>query len=169
MTMEVLGYAAQAVKDKLTEYRFHRREPRVDDVVIKILYCGICHSDLHHVNNDWGRANYPMVPGHEIIGRVLTVDSNVTRFKVGDHVGVGCMVDSCQQCGSCKQGLEQYCEKSPTFTYNDIDRHDNMPTYGGYSEKIVVSDKFVIKIPESLDLKGAAPLSMRRNYNLVAT
>lgn len=158
MTIDVLGYAAQFAKDALAAYRFQRRAPRADDVVIEILYCGICHSDLHHVHNDWGRGIYPMVPGHEIIGRVLSVGADVTRFKPGDHVGVGCMVDSCQQCAACKQGLEQYCEQSPTLTYNDTDRHDHLRTFGGYSEKIIVSDKFVLKIPEGLDLKGAAPL-----------
>ena len=102
--------------------------------------------------------NYPLVPGHEIIGRVISVGADVTLFKAGDHVGVGCMVDSCQHCSACEQGLEQYCEEGSIYTYNSIDRHDYMPTYGGYSEKIVVSDKFVLKIPDGLDLAGAAPL-----------
>lgn len=158
VTMNVLGYAAQSAKDALTPYRFVRRDPRADDVVIEILYCGICHSDLHQVRNDWNNSIYPMVPGHEIIGRVVGVGPNVTRFKPGDHVGVGCMVDSCQHCPPCKQGLEQYCEEFPTLTYNAVDRRDKMPTFGGYSEKIVVSDKFVLKIPDGLDLAGAAPL-----------
>ncbi len=158
MTMNVLGYAAQSAKDALAPYRFVRRDPRANDVVIQILYCGVCHSDLHNVRNDWGNATYPMVPGHEIIGRVLSVGPDVTRFKPGDHVGVGCMVDSCQHCAACEQGLEQYCEEVPTYTYNGVDRHDQMSTFGGYSEKIVVSDKFVLKIPDGLDLKGAAPL-----------
>jgi len=126
--------------------------------VIDILFCGVCHSDLHQAHNDWGGSIYPMVPGHEIIGRVVGVGSQVTRFKLGDPVGIGCMVDSCQHCTPCKKGLEQYCEEVATFTYNSIDRHDNTPTYGGYSDKIVVSDKFVVKIPEGLDMKGAAPL-----------
>ena len=161
MTMNVRGYAAQSAKDALAPYRFERREPRPDDVVIEILYCGVCHSDLHTVRNDWSSwfpTTYPVVPGHEIIGRVTSVGKDVKRFKPGDHVGVGCMVDSCQHCEACEQGLEQYCEEIATFTYNHIDRHDHMPTYGGYSEKIVVSDKFVLKIPDGLDLKGAAPL-----------
>lgn len=157
MTMKVLGYAARAAKSPLAPYNFERREPRSDDVVIEILYCGVCHSDLHHVNEDW-TTNYPVVPGHEIIGRVLSVGKEVTRFKVGDHVGVGCMVDSCQHCNPCQAGLEQYCEEGNTLTYNSFDRHDHMPTYGGYSEKIVVSDKFVLKVPEGIDLAGAAPL-----------
>ena len=127
-------------------------------MVIDILYCGVCHSDIHNVRNDWGGATYPMVPGHEIIGRVASVGRDVTRFKRGDHVGVGCMVDSCQRCDACKQGLEQYCEEGNTLTYNDKDRHDHMPTFGGYSEKIIAREKFVLRIPEGLNLKGAAPL-----------
>jgi len=158
MTMNVLGYATQSAKDGLAPHRFVRREPRANDVVIQILFCGVCHSDLHQARNDWGNSIYPMVPGHEIIGRVVSVGRDVTRFKPGDHVGVGCMVDSCQHCTACEKGLEQYCEEHSTLTYNDKDRHDQMPTFGGYSEKIIVSDKFVLKIPEGLDLKGAAPL-----------
>lgn len=157
MTIKVLGYAAQAVKGPLAPYHFERRDPRVDDVVIDILYCGVCHSDLHHVYGDWA-SMFPLVPGHEIIGRVVKVGQAVTRFKVGDPVGVGCMVDSCQQCNPCQQGLEQYCEEGNTLTYNSYDRHDHLPTFGGYSEQIVVSDKFVLKIPEAMDLKSAAPL-----------
>ena len=158
MSMNVLGFAAHSALDALTPYRFERRDSRPDDVVIEILYCGVCHSDLHQVRNDWGGSSYPLVPGHEIIGRVVSVGSDVTRFMQGDHVGVGCMVDSCQHCTACESGLEQYCEESPTYTYNSVDRHDHTPTFGGYSEKIVVSDKFVLKIPVELDLKGAAPL-----------
>jgi uncharacterized zinc-type alcohol dehydrogenase-like protein len=161
MSMNVLGYAAQSSKDALAPFRFERRDSRPDDVVIEILYSGVCHSDLHTVRDDWSSwfpTTYPVVPGHEIIGRVTSVGPDVTRFKPGDHVGVGCMVDSCQHCKSCEEGLEQYCENTATFTYNHFDRHDKMPTYGGYSEKIVVSDKFVLKIPDGLDLKGVAPL-----------
>lgn len=158
MTMNVRGYAAQSAKDALAPHSFVRRDPRANDVGIEILYCGVCHSDLHQVRNDWGNSIYPMVPGHEIIGRVVSVGPAVTRFRPGDHVGVGCMVDSCRRCAACEQGLEQYCEEIPTYTYNGVDRHDHMPTFGGYSEKIVVSDKFVLKIPDGLDLKGAAPL-----------
>ncbi|NTV06318.1 MAG: NAD(P)-dependent alcohol dehydrogenase [Chlorobiaceae bacterium] len=158
MTMNVLGFAAHSYKDALTPHRFERRDPRPDDVVIEILYCGVCHSDLHQARNDWGGSTYPLVPGHEIIGRVVSIGSDVTRFKKGDHVGVGCMVDSCQHCTACESGLEQYCEEIPTYTYNSVDRHDQMHTFGGYSEKIVVSDKFVLNIPDGLDLKGAAPL-----------
>ncbi|PZN71887.1 MAG: hydroxyacid dehydrogenase [Candidatus Methylumidiphilus alinenensis] len=158
MTINVHGYATHSAQDDLIPFRFERRDPRPNDVVIDILFCGVCHSDLHQAHNDWGGSIYPMVPGHEIIGRVVGVGSQVTRFKLGDPVGIGCMVDSCQHCTPCKKGLEQYCEEVATFTYNSIDRHDNTPTYGGYSDKIVVSDKFVVKIPEGLDMKGAAPL-----------
>lgn len=158
MTMNVRGYAALAVKADLVPHNFVRRDPRANDVVIEILYSGVCHSDIHNAYNDWGGASFPMVPGHEIIGRVSQVGGDVTRFKVGDHVGVGCMVDSCQHCSPCEQGLEQYCIEGSTLTYNDVDRHDKMPTYGGYSETIVVSDKFVVKVPDSLDLKSSAPL-----------
>jgi alcohol dehydrogenase (NADP+) len=158
MTMNVLGYAAPSAKAELAPYQFERRDIRADDVVIEILYCGICHSDVHHVNNDWGGTTYPIVPGHEIIGRVVNVGPDVTRFKPGDHVGVGCMVDSCQHCAACQQGLEQYCEEGPTLTFDNLDRHDQMRTFGGYSEKIIVREKFVLRIPEGLDLKGAGPL-----------
>jgi uncharacterized zinc-type alcohol dehydrogenase-like protein len=158
MTMNVLGYAAQSAKAALAPYRFVRRDPRPDDVVIDILYCGVCHSDLHHVRDDWGNTTYPVVPGHEIIGRVVSVGSDVTRFRPGDVVAVGCMVDSCRKCAACKQGLEQYCEEHSTLTYNSIDRHDHMRTFGGYSEKIIASEKFVLRVPDGLDLKGAGPL-----------
>ena len=158
MTMNVLGYAAQSAAAALAPFRFERRDPRPDDVTIEILYCGVCHSDLHYVRNDWGSSTYPLVPGHEIIGRVVGAGPEVTRFKAGDSVGVGCMVDSCRHCAPCGHGLEQYCEKFPTYTYGGVDRRDGRPTYGGYSEKIVVSDQFVLKIPDGLDLAGAAPL-----------
>ncbi|MBF0595455.1 MAG: NAD(P)-dependent alcohol dehydrogenase, partial [Candidatus Omnitrophica bacterium] len=158
MAMNVSGYAARSAKESLAPYDFTRRDPRDNDVVIDILYCGVCHSDLHQARNDWGGSMYPMVPGHEIIGRVVSVGPKVKHFKKDDHVGVGCMVDSCQHCKSCEEGLEQYCEEFPTFTYNALDRHDKMPMQGGYSNKIVVSDKFVVKIPKGMDLKGAAPL-----------
>ena len=158
MPTPVLGYAAQSPQSELAPFRFERRDPRADDVVIQILYCGVCHSDIHSARNDWGGAMYPLVPGHEIIGRVLSVGPGVTRFKPGDAVGVGCMVDSCQHCEACEQGLEQYCGEMATYTYNALDRHDGTPTYGGYSERIVASEKFVLRIPEGMDLAGAAPL-----------
>jgi len=158
MAMNVLGYAVRSSKDNLAPYRFERRDPRADDVVVDILFCGVCHSDIHNARNDWGGASYPMVPGHEIVGRVASVGAKVARFKAGDLVGVGCMVDSCQHCKPCLRGLEQYCDEGSTYTYNGIDRRDRTPTYGGYSDKIVVTDKFVLKIPEGIELSGAAPL-----------
>lgn len=158
MPNNVLGYAAQSATDALAPHRFERRAPRPNDVEIDILYCGVCHSDLHQARNDWGNSSYPMVPGHEIIGRVTRVGPAVTRFKPGDMAGVGCMVDSCQHCSPCQRSLEQYCEEGATLTYNELDRHDRMPTFGGYSQSIVVSDKFVLNIPDDLDLASAAPL-----------
>ncbi|KAK9320195.1 chaperonin 10-like protein [Lipomyces orientalis] len=134
-----------------------RRDLRRDDVEVKILFCGICHSDIHHVRNDWGTEVYPLVPGHEIIGKVSRVGVDVTKFKVGDSVGIGCMVDSCQTCGACKHDQEQYCA-SNTLTYGKVDHRDGSRTYGGYAETIVVTEKFVLSVPEGLDLAGAAPL-----------
>lgn len=157
MPMNVLGYAAHSATAPLAPFRFERRDPRPDDVVIEVLFCGVCHSDIHNVRNDWGGAVYPMVPGHEIVGRVARVGAEVTRFKPGDHVGVGCMVDSCQRCPSCGRGHEQYCP-GWVLTYNGVDRRDGRPTYGGYSRTIVVTEKFVLRMPDALELKGAAPL-----------
>ena len=156
--MNVNAYGTPAADQPLAPFAFTRREPRPDDVVVEILYCGVCHTDLHQSRNDWGVAMYPMVPGHEIIGRVSAVGSAVTRFRTGDSVGVGCMVDSCQECASCARGLEQYCEKGSTLTYNSLDRRDGLPTFGGYSQRIVVNEKFLLSIPDGLDLAGAAPL-----------
>ncbi len=158
MTINVLGYAAQSATEALVPFRFERRDPRADDVVVEILYCGVCHTDLHMARNDWGWSFFPLVPGHEIIGRVVGVGADVTRFKPGDSVGIGCMVDSCQHCAACEQGLEQYCEEGHTLTYGAYDRHDHRPTFGGYSETIIASEKFVVKVPNGLDLAGAAPL-----------
>ncbi|WP_243287331.1 NAD(P)-dependent alcohol dehydrogenase [Geothrix terrae] len=158
MTLNVLGYAAQSPASALAPFPFERRDPRSDDVVIDILYCGVCHSDLHTARNDWGWTTYPIVPGHEIIGRVREIGAAVTRFKAGDAVGVGCLVDSCRHCKPCEHGEEQYCQNGFTGTYGGTDRHDGRPTQGGYSDQIVVSDRFVLKVPDSLDLRGAAPL-----------
>lgn len=158
MALSIRGYAAPSATTPLAPHQFDRREPRADDVVIDILYCGVCHSDIHTARNEWGGSQYPVVPGHEIIGRVASVGAQVAGFKPGDLVGVGCMVDSCQHCESCEQGLEQYCKDMPTFTYNSRDRRDGMMTYGGYSERIVVNDKFVLRIPDGVDPKAAAPL-----------
>jgi len=156
--LNIRGYAATSATASLAPHNFTRRDPRVDDVVIDILYCGVCHSDIHQARNEWNNSIFPMVPGHEIIGKISRVGSQVSAFKVGDLVGVGCMVDSCQHCASCSEGLEQYCEEGATWTYNGLDRHDGLPTYGGYSERIVVSQKFIVRIPEKLDVTSAAPL-----------
>jgi len=152
------AYAAQSDSSGLAPWSFDRREPRADDVTLEILYCGVCHTDIHFVENDWGWTNYPVVPGHEIVGRVTAVGPEVTRFRVGDTVGVGCMVDSCRKCDACDRGLEQYCAEGSTFTYNGQDRHDGTPTYGGYSDHYVCSERFVVKIPDGVDPAVAAPL-----------
>jgi uncharacterized zinc-type alcohol dehydrogenase-like protein len=156
--MKVRGYAARDAHSPLTPFDFERREPGPDDVRIEILYTGICHTDLHQVRNHWGGSMYPMVPGHEIVGRVVEVGKNVKKLRANDAAGVGCMVDSCRTCSSCVQDLEQYCEKGVTLTYNAKERNSEQLTFGGYSEQIVVSQRFVVKVPESLDLKAVAPL-----------
>ncbi len=157
MTIKAFGYAAHSATAPLVPFHFERRDPLADDVTVEILYCGVCHSDLHQARNDWNNSIYPMVPGHEIIGRVVAVGPKVTRFKIGDHAGVGCMVDSCLTCEPCEQGQEQFCNCSPTFTYNALDKN-GQPTQGGYSDRIVVKERFVVKIPDGIDLAGAAPL-----------
>lgn len=157
MTIKAFGYAAHSATSPLVPFHFERRDPLADDVTIEILYCGVCHSDLHQARNDWNNSIYPMVPGHEIIGRVVAVGPQVTRFKIGDHAGVGCMVDSCLTCEPCEQGQEQFCDCSPTFTYNALDKN-GQPTQGGYSDRIVVKERFAVKIPDGIDLAGAAPL-----------
>ena len=158
MALNIRGFAAQSATTPLAPHSFERREPRSDDVVIDILYCGVCHSDIHQARDEWGGSLYPMVPGHEIIGRVASVGAEVKGFKAGDLVGVGCMVDSCQHCEACHQGLEQYCVEGMVATYNSVDKKDGLPTFGGYSERIVVNDKFVLRIDPRLDAKAAAPL-----------
>lgn len=137
---------------------FERRSPRPDDVAIEILYCGVCHSDIHQARNEWGIAVYPLMPGHEIIGRVTAVGDKVTAHKVGDLVGVGCMVDACRHCEACAKDLEQYCLEGPTMTYATPDRVDGSNTMGGYSSSIVVSEHFVLRIPAGMDLPSAAPI-----------
>ena len=134
------SYAAQSENSGMAPHTIERREPRADDVAIDILYCGVCHTDIHYVQNDWGGTIYPVVPGHEIIGRVTAVGEDVKDYKEGDIVGVGCMVDSCRSCEACDQGLEQYCLSGMVPTYNGEDKHDGSITYGGYSENVVVSD-----------------------------
>ena len=158
MSSQVSGYAAQSATEPVAPWEFTRRDPRPDDVTIDILYCGVCHTDIHTTRNDWGYSTYPVVPGHEIIGRVTEVGPEATNFKIGDMVGVGVLVDSCRECSACRAGLEVYCEQYPTSTYGANDRHDGSPTYGGYSNHIIVSDHFVLHIPDALDPKSAGPL-----------
>ncbi|QLD32300.1 NAD(P)-dependent alcohol dehydrogenase [Mannheimia varigena] len=159
MTYPVKSYAAFSATTDLEPHSFERRELREDDVLIDILYCGVCHSDLHTARNDWGWTHtYPIVPGHEIIGRVTKVGSKANKFQIGDLVGVGCMVDSCRTCSPCQQGLEQYCENGNTGTYGSHDRFDGTLTQGGYSTGVVVSEDFVLKVSEKLDTKAVAPL-----------
>jgi uncharacterized zinc-type alcohol dehydrogenase-like protein len=155
---QVKAYGAPAHDADLEPLNIPRRPLNARDVSIDILYCGVCHSDLHTARNDWGGTIYPVVPGHEIIGRVVAVGDVVTKYKVGDLVGVGCMVDSCKTCRSCKNDMEQYCLNKFTGTYNGDDRHLNKQTFGGYSEKIVVDEDFVLKVPDNLDAAAAAPL-----------
>jgi alcohol dehydrogenase (NADP+) len=152
------AYAARTATSSLTPETITRRDPKPADVVIDILYCGVCHSDLHQVRNEWQNTIYPVVPGHEIVGRVVKVGKDVTKFKEGDLAAVGCMVDSCRSCENCRRGLEQYCIKFPILTYNGEDKHLGGVTYGGYSESIVVDQAFVLKVSENLNLAAVAPL-----------
>ena len=158
VTYNAIGYAAQNAKAPLAPMQFNRRAPRPDDVAIEVLYCGVCHSDIHQARNDWGFATYPLMPGHEIIGKVTAIGDKVTKHKVGDLVGVGCMVDSCRTCSACKEDLEQYCLEGMTQTYASPDLIDGTLTMGGYSDKMVVSEHFVLSIPKNLDPASAAPL-----------
>lgn len=153
------GYAALDPTSDLALYEFERREVGPNDVQFDILYCGVCHSDLHQIRNDWFPGIFPMIPGHEIVGKVVKVGAAVTNFKVGDLAATGCMVDSCHTCDNCKKGLEQYCAEGAVYTYNGIDKYgDGSPTYGGYSKTIVVKEDFVFHVSEKLDLAAAAPL-----------
>lgn len=156
--LKTKAYAATAADKELAPFEIERRDPRAKDVLISIKYCGICHSDLHQARNEWGNSMYPMVPGHEITGIVESVGSEVKKFKVGDKVGVGCLVDSCRSCEPCKKGLEQFCQSGMVGTYNAMERDGVTPTYGGYSKQIVVDEDFVLRIPDNLPLDGAAPL-----------
>ncbi len=152
------AYGTEAAEAPLNQLSINRREPTPHDVEIDILFCGVCHSDLHTVRNEWHGTTYPCVPGHEIVGKVVRVGEHVSKFKVGDLAGVGCLVDSCRDCQYCKEDLEQYCENGHTQTYNSPDKHLGTQTYGGYSESIVVDEAFVLSIPENLDLAAVAPL-----------
>ncbi|WP_227369507.1 NAD(P)-dependent alcohol dehydrogenase [Halomonas sp. M20] len=152
------AYAAHAADQPMAPFNFERRQPRKDDVAIEILYCGVCHSDLHFARNDWGVTRFPIVPGHEIVGRVTAVGDEVSQFQAGDLVGVGCMVDSCRHCQPCRDGVEQFCLEGVTMTYGSDDRQDGSFTQGGYSDQIVVSEHFVLRMPEGIDLASAAPI-----------
>jgi alcohol dehydrogenase (NADP+) len=156
--LDTKGYAAYDHTSPLRPFAFQRRDPGERDVLIDILYCGVCHSDLHQVRNEWQTSAYPMVPGHEIVGRVSAVGAKVTRFKAGDLAGVGCMVGSCGACRNCREGLEQYCEKGFIGTYNGLEKDGKTPTQGGYSARIVVDEDFVLRIHEGQSLPGVAPL-----------
>ncbi len=156
--MRTTGFACTSADVPLAPFAFERRAPRANDVVMEVLYCGICHSDLHQARNDWGWSTYPIVPGHEIIGRVTEVGPDVTRHKIGDHVAIGCMVNSCQHCDQCRKGEEQLCREGNTQTYNGKDRTTGETTYGGYSKHLVAREEFVLRVPEGLDLSKAAPL-----------
>ncbi|KAJ9471517.1 NADP-dependent alcohol dehydrogenase C 1 [Diplonema papillatum] len=174
MSHATVGYAAHSAEEALKELKFERRALRKNDVAFEVLYCGVCHTDLHQARNDWGSTQYPVVPGHEIVGRVEKVGSDVKKFKKGDTVAVGCMVDSCLSCDQCHRGQEQCCRKGNTQTYNSPDRETGDMTMGGYSTYNVVREEFCLRVPEGLDIKRAAPLlcagvttySPLRKYNV---
>ncbi|MFT3682116.1 MAG: NAD(P)-dependent alcohol dehydrogenase [Ferruginibacter sp.] len=157
-TTNVKAFGTEAADADLKELVIARREVLPKDVEIEILYCGVCHSDLHMARNDWGMSMYPAVLGHEIVGKITKVGSEVKKFKAGDTVAVGCMVDSCRTCSSCQQDLEQYCLNGFTGTYNGNDKHLGIQTFGGYSEKVVVDEHFVLSVPGNLDLAAVAPV-----------
>lgn len=154
----VKAYAATKAKDPLKPFVIQRRDPGPHDVVIDIQYCGVCHSDVHQARDEWNNGIFPMVPGHEIVGKVSKIGSSVSRYKVGDSVGVGCFVDSCRECHPCKQSTEQYCEKGMNLTYNGVEKDGTTRTFGGYSTQIVVDENYVLKIPANIPLDKAAPL-----------
>ena len=157
-SMKTIGYAAKSATENLEPYHFERRELLDNDVAIEILYSGICHSDLHTVKGDWGPQTYPLIPGHEIVGVVTAVGAKVEKYNVGDKVGVGCMVDSCQECDQCHNHEEQFCRSGMTATYASEDKHLGGLTQGGYSKNIVVREEFVVRVPEALDISKAAPI-----------
>jgi len=157
-TLKTPAYAAASARSALAPSTIERRAPGPEDVLIDILYCGVCHSDIHQARDEWGGGLFPMVPGHEIVGRVREVGARVTKFKIGDLAGVGCMVDSCRECDSCRRGIEQFCEQGAALTYNSTEMDRKTPTYGGYSSQIVVAEHFVLKVPAGLDPAGVAPL-----------
>ncbi|HYK46870.1 MAG TPA: NAD(P)-dependent alcohol dehydrogenase [Parafilimonas sp.] len=155
---QVKAFGTEGATAPLQQLDIHRRKPTPHDVEIEILYCGVCHSDLHTARNEWHGTIYPCVPGHEIVGKVVSVGAHVKKFKTGDLAAVGCMVDSCRECDYCNEGLEQYCEPGCTLTYNSPDKYLGTQTYGGYSQSIVVDEAFVLRVPENLDLAATAPL-----------
>jgi alcohol dehydrogenase (NADP+) len=155
---ETKGYAAREASAPLKPFTFARREPGPRDVLIEIEYCGVCHSDIHQVRNEWGNSTYPMVPGHEIVGRVARTGAEVTRFREGDLAGVGCFVDSCRACRNCREGEEQFCENHLVSTYNGTERDEKTPTYGGYSAHVVVDEDYALRVPGNLPLANVAPL-----------
>ena len=155
---QVKAYAAEKADKPLTPFNLNRREPGPFDIEIEILFCGVCHTDIHTARNEWGGTKYPVVPGHEIVGKVNRIGQNVSRFKVGDTVGVGCFVDSCRECNSCKDNQEQYCENGNSATYNSFEQDKKTITYGGYSTHITVNEDFVLNIPNNLPLQKVAPL-----------
>lgn len=156
--MKTAAYGVRAAGAELSPMTIERRDPGPEDVAIDVLFCGLCHSDVHQARDEWGGALFPMVPGHEIVGRVAAVGAKVTKVRRGDLVGVGCMVDSCRTCGPCADHDEQFCEKGCAFTYNGTEMDRTTPTFGGYSKHVVVTERFVLRVPESLDPAGAAPL-----------
>jgi alcohol dehydrogenase (NADP+) len=158
MTTTTKAWAAPSARSPLAPLEITRRDPREHDVELEILFCGICHSDVHQVRDEWGGSRFPMVPGHEIVGRVSRVGSAVTRFRPGDVAGVGCLVDSCRTCDPCRRDLEQFCERGSAPTYNGTEMDRTTPTYGGYSSRVVVDERFTLKVPPGLDLAAAAPL-----------
>lgn len=156
--MSIPAYAAADARSALAPWKIERRPPGAHEVQIEIRYCGVCHSDIHQARGEWGGGIFPMVPGHEIVGEIGAIGSAVTKFKVGDRVGVGCFVDSCRECAACKDGEEQFCSEGMTATYNSLERGTRQPTYGGYSTRIVVNQDYVLRVPASIPLDRAAPL-----------
>ncbi|MBK9187433.1 MAG: NAD(P)-dependent alcohol dehydrogenase [Phycisphaerales bacterium] len=156
--MPTRAFAAQSATAPLAPFAIERRQPTSTDVEIDILFCGVCHSDIHFARNEWGFTSYPVVPGHEILGKVTRVGKGVTKFRVGDLAAVGCLVDSCRSCASCTRGLEQFCTGGPVFTYNGPDKHTGGMTFGGYSERVVCDEAYTLKVPSNLDPARAAPL-----------
>ncbi|MFT4020186.1 MAG: NAD(P)-dependent alcohol dehydrogenase [Acinetobacter sp.] len=156
--LKIKAIIAQSADNQLQQGQVEVRDVQANDVEIEVLYCGVCHSDLHMARNEWNVSQFPLVPGHEIVGRIVTTGSNATRYNIGDLVGVGVMVDSCRTCQFCKSQEEQYCEQGFTATYNGKDKYTGQTTFGGYAEKVVVDQYFVVRIPENLDLRAVAPL-----------